>query len=160
MNAQLPDFNEISPTQGLDLDEKSALQNFLGKTRQEVFLMIQNDLINYEEDFACMGSSAFLYYMPSLCNVIKSTCFYDERLEEAVAAVLFIVEMRYINDIKNIDIYKRQILELLNICERKIQYFRKTNNFQQLVKREKRKIDSQLKRVCRIRNQYLSGQST
>lgn len=155
MNDHLPNFYDISPTQGIDLDERCAIQHFLGKTREEVLLMIQDDMINYEEDFACMGVLAFCYYMPSILQVIKNINPDDERLEEAIAAVLFILEMRYLSDTRNIDKYKEQTIELLNISERKIQCYQKMNQFDRLVKREQRKINSKLKKIRLIRSLYL-----
>lgn len=54
---------DISPTDGLDLDERFALEHFLGKNQEEAAALLSLDFSYYMEDLSHMGEKAFLYYL-------------------------------------------------------------------------------------------------
>ena len=68
----LPTISEISPTEGLDLDEKFALEHFLGKGFQEAIDFLMENAFYCREDFMCMGKKAFSFYFPALLPYLKS----------------------------------------------------------------------------------------
>lgn len=68
----LPTREEISPTLGLDLDERVALDHFFGKTQSEASALFFEYSTYYEGDLRWMGSKAFVYYFPSLEPYILS----------------------------------------------------------------------------------------
>lgn len=66
-------MKDISPTLGANLDEKSALEHFLGRDRQDAVDLLRRyeDRIHvYLEDFLWMGEAAFVYYFPALLEFI------------------------------------------------------------------------------------------
>lgn len=152
MKERVPSFQEISPTKGLNLDETSAVEHFLGKTCQEAFSMIQENINCYAEDFAYMGYIAFCYYLPSLYQFIHAIDHQDDHFEEAVDAMLFIAEMRYMNDYTNRDHYKTDIKEILNICFKGILHLMSNELYD---KRERRRRKSRLNKILSLKEKYL-----
>lgn len=67
-----PTYEQITPTLGLNLDERTAAENFLGKTREEAERMFCESAIHYGEDLMWMGSEAFRYYFPAFEAYVKS----------------------------------------------------------------------------------------
>lgn len=59
----IPSKYDISPTEGLQLDEQCALLHFYGKTAAEAVAMYAENPIQYEEDILFMGWNAFAYYI-------------------------------------------------------------------------------------------------
>lgn len=69
----IPTAKDISPTAGLDLDEKCALEHFLGLDRQAVLKLFreESDFLHvYLGDFVHMGRLAFNYYLPPLLQYL------------------------------------------------------------------------------------------
>jgi hypothetical protein len=85
----LPNAKDISPTSGLDLDERCALEHFLGLDHAAALEMFRRDsefLHVYLGDFVHMGESAFNYYMASLLQYLDELPddgFVDEAPEVA-----------------------------------------------------------------------------
>ena len=66
---RIPTEKDISPTNGLNLDEKCALEHFLGLDRQSAIQMLRDNaesLHVYLGDYVFMGRSAYDYYLPVL----------------------------------------------------------------------------------------------
>lgn len=59
----IPSKYDISPTEGLQLDEQYALLHFYGKTAAEAFVMYAKNESYYQEDILFMGWNAFAYYI-------------------------------------------------------------------------------------------------
>lgn len=66
-----PTFDDISPTGGLQLDEASAVKEFLGKTRNEAVELFHGPSFRNYEHLMWMGPRAFLYYLPSAVAAIQ-----------------------------------------------------------------------------------------
>jgi hypothetical protein len=47
------------------LDERCAVDNFLGKDRQAAEAMFRENFVRYQEDLMWMGPRAFCYYLPA-----------------------------------------------------------------------------------------------
>jgi hypothetical protein len=63
-----------------DLDEISACQNFLGKTKLEAKEMLISDFLRYQEDFMFMGPVAFNFYIDCLIDALKKDFSVDNAL--------------------------------------------------------------------------------
>ncbi|HKQ39872.1 MAG TPA: hypothetical protein VJ063_17470 [Verrucomicrobiae bacterium] len=58
----LPTKDEINPWPG-DLDGKTAVRHFLGKSLDEAEALFQEASLVYQEDLMFMGASAFRFYV-------------------------------------------------------------------------------------------------
>ena len=58
--------SDISPTDGLDLDERFALEHFLGKNQEDAVTLFEENFGYYAEDLTYMGDKAFSYYIGSV----------------------------------------------------------------------------------------------
>jgi len=87
-----PSKKDISPTDGLDLDEQHALNNFFGLDREaalEMFKRDSNILHVYFADLVHMGPRAFEYYAPALEQYLSQLP--DHKfIEEASEAVDYV----------------------------------------------------------------------
>lgn len=79
----LPSLLDLSPTAGEDLDEATVIQHFLGKSKEDVLMMLSkaNNLDFYMSDLIWMGDSAFFYYSVVFEEYIRSLPE-DEKDEE------------------------------------------------------------------------------
>lgn len=62
---------DISPTDGLDLDERDALEYFFGKNQEEAAELLHQNFTHYIDYLAYMGDRAFYYYLGSVKLYIK-----------------------------------------------------------------------------------------
>lgn len=110
----LPTAIEISPTNGLDLDEKCALEHFLGKTETEAEKLFFEAAEIYQEDLMSMGDKAFAYYLPALTPYLKSN---ESRNDSDIVNYLIgIIGRRLEFTPSSIDLAKESVLDLLNYC--------------------------------------------
>ncbi len=72
MTDTIPSYLDISPSNGLSLDEKSAAKHFLGKSEVSASVMIAENAMYYLEYFKYMGAKAFAYYLKSILLYLKS----------------------------------------------------------------------------------------
>lgn len=63
--------SDISPTNGLDLDERVALEHFYGKDQEEAVALFEENFGYYAEDLPYMGHEAFLYYIGSVRSYLE-----------------------------------------------------------------------------------------
>ena len=63
---------DISPTNGLCLDERIALEHFFGKNQEDAATLFEEDLGYYAEDLSHMGNKAFFYYLGSVKSYLES----------------------------------------------------------------------------------------
>lgn len=70
--SEIPTLIDISPTNCLNLDERSAVENFLGKTFDEAKAMFFDHAERYTEDLGWMGRTAFNFYFPAYAAYLKS----------------------------------------------------------------------------------------
>jgi hypothetical protein len=91
----LPTRLQISPTNGEQLDERTALENFLGKSRTDAARMLFDadaSNLRYIEDFVHMGIEGFRYYFPTVETYLR-----DERSNDDpvfVGALIYVIESR------------------------------------------------------------------
>jgi hypothetical protein len=92
MNRRIPTFSEISPSEGLSLDEKAAASHFLGKSSHEAFEMMAKNMLYYLEYFKYMGPKAFSYYFNSLVIYLMSDL--NEFDDNVLISVIQTIELR------------------------------------------------------------------
>ena len=110
----LPILKDISPTKGLQLDEKIALDNFLGKNQEQASKLFFKNALYYSDDLIFMGGKGFAFYFPALLPYIQSV---DSNLNSDVVDVLIvIIEARIDRDLDSIKLASTSILEALNYC--------------------------------------------
>lgn len=68
----LPTLQEISPTKGLNLDEKEAITHFLGVNVDEARGLFFENPLYYSADLMWMGLPAFLYYLPAFAAYLRA----------------------------------------------------------------------------------------
>ena len=96
----LPILKDISPTKGLQLDEKIALDNFLGKNQEQASKLFFKNALYYSDDLIFMGGKGFAFYFPALLPYIQSV---DSNLNSDVVDVLIvIIEARIDRDLDSI----------------------------------------------------------
>ncbi len=76
-----PSRKEISPTNGLDLDERTALEHFDGLDYRQALNLFRENFDYYIDDLHWMGIDAFLYYLKSLNIYLEETDFADIPLD-------------------------------------------------------------------------------
>ena len=57
---------DISPSNGLDLDERSALEHFFGKNQEDAVALFEENFGYYAEELTYMGNKSFFYYLGSV----------------------------------------------------------------------------------------------
>lgn len=111
---KLPSLEDISPTKGLDLDEKCAIEHFLGKSIDEASLLFKDNALYYENDLMHMGGKAFAFYLPSLKPYLESS---ESDLDsDIVNSVLVTIRSRLEFDGESICLAKTSISDLLIYC--------------------------------------------
>lgn len=110
----LPSLEDISPTKGLDLDEKCAVEHFLGKSIDEASLLFKENAFYYGDDLMHMGRIAFAFYLPALKPYLESS--ESEFDSDIVNHLLGTIRARLEFDAKSICLAKSSILELLGYC--------------------------------------------
>lgn len=152
---KLPSLNDISPTNCSDLDERSAVEHFLGKTHQDAYSMIQHGFTRYSKDFAYMGPSAFCWYVPVIQQYVSLMINQHEVSEEVIDNILFIVEVRDMFDSKeNKEKYNKTIVEVLNTCYSKMLQHMNSLEYALETTREQRRARSRLKRTIILIEKY------
>ncbi|MDF1839644.1 MAG: hypothetical protein P1V35_17390, partial [Planctomycetota bacterium] len=111
MTSSLPTLLEISPTNGLDLDEKCAINHFLGKTRIEASELFMENALHYGEDLMWMGEKAFAYYLPALFPYVRSSKSVDDTW--VVTGTISILGHRLQYGPSSIELAKESVLWIL-----------------------------------------------
>jgi hypothetical protein len=70
MDDAIPTLEEINVYD--TLDERAAVENFLGKDRQAAEAMFRESFVHYQEDLMWMGPRAFCYYLPAALAYVVS----------------------------------------------------------------------------------------
>lgn len=111
---RIPTFEEISPTNGLDLDEKSAAEHFFGKSQEEAAALFMDNAAHYEGYLLHMGGVAFAYYFPALLPYLESA----ESVHDAgvVFDILGTLDRRLDFDKESIRLARESIIEVLSYC--------------------------------------------
>ena len=109
----LPTQKDISPTEGLDLDEQCALEHFYGLDQSTALKMFRDDadyLHVYLADFVHMGDAGFSYYLPALVQYFDELP--DDRFVEDALDASDYVLIRF-SDCRSIPAGMDQLVELL-----------------------------------------------
>ncbi len=115
MKTKIPTLKDFSSDKVLTLDEKEAVDHFLGKTLDEAKqLFIENDLY-YAGDFMWMGKKAFQYYFPACIDYFmsKDPNTSSDILNHFVSLIKFKIEY----EIETIKLCKSMLLNVLEYCE-------------------------------------------
>jgi hypothetical protein len=96
MNTRLPSAEEINVFDSLD--ERSAVEHFLGKDLEQAEALFREDL--YWEDLMWMGPIAFRFYVSAAINYLLS----DEAENDAYAASSFCSLIGFRLDHKHADV--------------------------------------------------------
>lgn len=78
MNDTIPTLEDISPTKGLNLDEKVAIEHFLGKSVNAAQALFSENSLYYSGDLMWMGPKAFAYYFPAFAAYLRSESAKDD----------------------------------------------------------------------------------
>jgi hypothetical protein len=70
MDDAIPTLEEINVYDSLD--ERTAVENFLGKDRQEAEALFRKNFLYYQEGLMWMGPRAFCYYLPAALAYVQS----------------------------------------------------------------------------------------
>ena len=114
MRNMTPSLADISPTLGLNLDEKRAVEHFLGKTSVQAEALFREHAIYYAEDLMWMGEQAFVFYFPAFCRFLNST--YADGDADALSSLASVVTFRTKHEPKSIADARDAILSALNYC--------------------------------------------
>lgn len=118
-NQHLPSYKDITPSNGVNLDEAVAAKVFLGiGVHQAEKLCIEN-FYYYSELFGDMGSIAFEYYSPAIYNFFchEEEVDRDEFIDNCYALeILFKVRMEKEDHLKN----GSTLIKTLLVCLKKL----------------------------------------
>jgi hypothetical protein len=68
----IPTNKQISPTNGQSLDEREALEHFLGLDVKDARKLFFENPLYYSSDLIWMGLPAFRYYFPAFAEYLRS----------------------------------------------------------------------------------------
>ena len=85
---------DISPTNGVDLDERSALEHFFGKSREEALALFRDNFCYYVEDLTYMGDKAFFYYLGAVRDYLEEGGFTPSDYVDMARELLGVIQYR------------------------------------------------------------------
>jgi hypothetical protein len=110
----LPTFADLSPTKGVNLDEKLALKNFLGKTLNEAESLFRENAIYYQESLMWMGDKGFCFYFRAYDSYLRSVHANGDC--DALNCLNGLISFRVEHQPHSILQTKECILSLVNYC--------------------------------------------
>lgn len=114
MEKSLPTLLDISPTNGLDLNEKEAVSHFFGKTLCEAVALFHENSIYYLDDLRSMGDKAFAFYLPAFCDYLQSVDV--EKNSDDLNHFIGLIEFRLEYEPQSIAMTKEVILSVIDYC--------------------------------------------
>lgn len=118
---RLPTPKEISPTGGQLLDERYALEHFLGKSVEDASQLMFENAIYYIDDLGWMGLRAFAFYLPSVVPYLESE---DSREDSgAIDGLVSIITRRIDEDPDAVGVARAPMLEVVNLIDRSFPKF-------------------------------------
>ncbi len=120
----LPTLSDINVYDSLD--ERSAVEHFLGKTKKDIYRQLAEDIdcsCSFMESFYYLGPKAFAYYVEAweqFYQDFKKGVFEHKEYDESMVAeaTLFFLSQRTLMDAeKETPQGRESILNLLNLCE-------------------------------------------
>jgi hypothetical protein len=110
----LPTFFDISPTKGENLDEKSAVEHFLGKGQREATALFHKNSLHYLDDLMWMGDKAFAFYLPAFLDYLRSADV--KQNPDDLNHLIGIIEFRLEHEPHSITIASETILSAIDYC--------------------------------------------
>ena len=111
----MPTLLDISPTGGVDLDEKCAMEHFLGKTQEQASALFFENSIYFIDDLRWMGGRAFVYYLPSVIPYLTSP---ESRGDsDAVDSLISILRSRLEDDAECMHDARALVLRVLTLIQ-------------------------------------------
>lgn len=114
MSEKLPTLLDISPSNCLDLDERCAVENFLGRTLNEAEELFGDKPHYYTEDLLWMGDVGFVFYFPAFYNFLKSDKANGDC--DVLNNIITIIESRAENFADSIRPIKGTVLSCVDYC--------------------------------------------
>jgi len=114
VKSEIPTLLEISPSNGLDLDEKEAVAHFLGKDVLEAEALFRDNFVHYSNDLHWMGPVAFGYYFPAFASYLNSA--ESAGYGDVVNSLLVLLEIRMNSDAASLIPVKDKLLCCLDYC--------------------------------------------
>ena len=115
MNTLIPTRREISPTDGIDLDERYAIVHFFGKNISEAKKLFEENVDFYCSDLIWMGPKAFQFYMGAFLNYIIAKN--DMDMSPEIDNLTMILEIKITEgNSKLLFPLKKKILKALDHC--------------------------------------------
>lgn len=108
----IPSFEDISPTHGINLDERVAAEHFLGLTKTEARTLFDCNFCYYASDLMWMGWRAFEYY----CEPAIDSMFSGALNSDVASQFLGIIRFRssLCSREKQLIAHNRGIMKILN----------------------------------------------
>jgi hypothetical protein len=118
MAARPPTAEEINIFDSLD--ERCAVEHFLGKNLEQAQALFRENFLRYQEDLMWMGPIAFRFYVPAAINYLASKD--ADHNADAASSFCALIEFRLDNDAAEIapvrSIIREGILEILGDFDR------------------------------------------
>lgn len=114
VKSETPTALEISPTNGLDLDEKEAVSHFLGKDVLQAEALFRGNFVHYSNDLHWMGPVALGYYFPAFANYLRSA--ESTGYGDAVNSLIVLLEIRMTNDAVSLGSVMDELMGCLDYC--------------------------------------------
>jgi hypothetical protein len=90
MSDQLPTTDEINVHDSLD--ERAAVEHFLGKSSSQAVEMFYDDFLTYQEDLMWMGPRGFCFYVRAAVEYLLSDDSLDD--SDAVSSFCSLIEFK------------------------------------------------------------------
>lgn len=114
MKSETPTSRDISPTEGLDLDEKKAIDHFLGKGISDAEALFREHSIYYSNDLLWMGPVAFRFYLPAFTGYLKSPEAAGD--SAGLHSLIILIEAKMPDDAASLVSVKDELLLCLDHC--------------------------------------------
>jgi hypothetical protein len=110
----MPIASDISPSGGSNLDERTALQHFLGKNQTEAKALFRENPLHYSDDLIWMGSRAFMYYFPCFAAYLSSVA--SDSDADSLNALVGVLECRFGESLSCVAGAESAVNECLEYC--------------------------------------------
>lgn len=111
---ELPAYHDFVPGPGETLDERRAVQNFLGKSLEQASALFFENALLYDEDLMWMGGKAFAFYLPAVLPYLRSAESEDD--PDFVSSLLGTLQFRWKYDRPSVELAKEAALEVIRTC--------------------------------------------
>lgn len=105
MAASLPTVDDLNVHNSLD--ERAAVEHFLGKDLQQAEALFRENFLFYQEDLMWMGPRAFSFYVEAAITYLLSSA--ANRDAEAVASFCSVAEFRLERDTESVTLYRSRL---------------------------------------------------